>query len=55
MSQLSEAEQKVVENSSEAQACVENARRLAAESLVEARRTISALHTTAAEPQGTEG
>jgi signal transduction histidine kinase len=55
MAQLSEAEQKVSENSAEAGAYIKKARKLAAASLVEARRTISALHSTDLKPKGTEG
>jgi signal transduction histidine kinase len=47
--QLSEAELKVGEHSDEARAYIENARKIAAESLVEARRTISSLHSEAFE------
>ena len=54
LAQLSEAERTLSKNSAEARIHLENARKLAGESLVEARRTIASLHTVETEPQGSE-
>jgi signal transduction histidine kinase len=54
LEQLSEAERTLSGNSAEARTHLENARKLAGESLVEARRTIASLHIVETKPQGSE-